>query len=66
LRILEDHARRFPNGALAEERDAARVLALCDLQRLDEARDVARRFLREHPRSPLAPRVAHACDDTTP
>jgi hypothetical protein len=62
LRLLDEHSRRFPNGALAEESEAARVFALCELGRADEARDVAGRFLREHPRSPLAPRVTRACD----
>jgi hypothetical protein len=62
LRLLEEHTRRFPNGALGEESEAARVFALCQVGRADEARDVAGRFLREHPRSPLAPRVSRACD----
>src|SRR5688500_15389498 len=29
MRALDEHARRFPRGALAEEREAARVMALC-------------------------------------
>jgi hypothetical protein len=62
LALLREHARRFPAGALSEERDAARVLALCKVGRVAEARDVASRFLREHPRSPQASRVARACD----
>jgi hypothetical protein len=62
LRLLDEHSRRFPNGTLAEESEAARVFALCQVGRADEARDVAGRFLREHPRSPLAPRVTRACD----
>ena len=63
LRILDERRRRFPNGALGEESEAARVFALCEMGRTDEARDVAGRFLREHPRSPLAPRVSRACDE---
>ena len=62
LRLLEEHSRRFPNGELGEESEAARVFALCELGRVSEARDVAGRFLREHPRSPLAQRVSRACD----
>ncbi len=62
LQLLGDHARRFPSGALVEETQAARVFALCEVGRVAEARDVAGRFLREHPRSPLAPRVSRACD----
>jgi hypothetical protein len=66
LRLLDEHARRFPNGALAEESEAARVFALREVGRADEARDVAARFLREHPRSPLAPRVTRAFDADAP
>jgi len=62
LALLDEHARRFPDGALAEESEAARVFALRQVGRADEARDVAARFLREHPRSPLAPRVTRAFD----
>lgn len=66
LRLLDEHARRFPDGALAEESEAARVFALRQVGRTDEARDVAARFLREHPRSPLAPRVNRAFDAEPP
>jgi hypothetical protein len=62
LRLLDEHARRFPSGVLAEESEAARVFALRAVGRTEEARDVAARFLREHPRSPLAPRVTRAFD----
>lgn len=62
LRHLAAHARRFPSGMMTEEREAARVVALCDAGRNDEARGVARRFLRERPGSPLAARVRAACD----
>lgn len=37
LRVLEGHARKFPRGALAEERVAARIQALCGIGRLSEA-----------------------------
>jgi outer membrane protein assembly factor BamD (BamD/ComL family) len=62
LRLVDEHSRRFPNGTLGEEFEAARVFALCQSGRMSEARDVAGRFLREHPRSPLVPRVSRACD----
>ena len=60
--LLDEHARRFPRGALAIERDAARVLVLCDAGRATDARRLAARFLRRHPRSPLADRVRSACE----
>jgi outer membrane protein assembly factor BamD (BamD/ComL family) len=63
--LLDDHARRFPAGSLIEEREATRVLALCRVGRVSEAKDAASRFLREHPRSPQASRVEHACDGDT-
>jgi hypothetical protein len=46
---------------LREERAAARVLALCQLGKVDEARAAAARFLQESPRSPLADRVRASC-----
>lgn len=61
LRHLGAHASRFPQGMLTEEREAARVVALCDAGRQAEARALAARFLAERPASPLAARVRAAC-----
>jgi outer membrane protein assembly factor BamD (BamD/ComL family) len=61
LALLDQHARTYPSGALGEERDAARVFALCAASRAAEARREADRFLATHPRSPLAPRVRASC-----
>jgi len=47
----ERHAARFPNGALAEERDALAVQALALDGRIDEARLRAARFTAKYPRS---------------
>jgi hypothetical protein len=59
---LEAHRARFPEGALAPERAAARALALCAAPgREDEARRVARAYIDAHGRSPLAARVRAAC-----
>jgi hypothetical protein len=63
LALLEDHARRFPSGALGEEREATRVAALCALGRAAEAGAAADRFLVAFPGSPLTARVLHACGD---
>lgn len=41
LRGLEDHRARFPDGALARDRDVARIGALCELDRDDEAQALA-------------------------
>jgi hypothetical protein len=62
LALLDEHDRRFPNGQLGEESQAARVFALCTLGRVGNAREMASRFLRQHAHSPLAARVARACD----
>lgn len=37
LRVLEDHARKFPRGTLAQERRATRIQALCGMGRMKEA-----------------------------
>jgi len=54
---LGEHARRFKNGRLAEEREALHVRALAGLGRTDEARRAAHRFEARFPRSVLLPAV---------
>ncbi|HEX6241102.1 MAG TPA: hypothetical protein VFZ61_09430 [Polyangiales bacterium] len=61
LSALEEHGRRFPDGALSVMRAATRVLALCDLGRLSEARSAGERFLARHPASAYAARVRQSC-----
>src|SRR5206468_1667962 len=46
---ISEHARRFKNGRLAEEREALRVKALSGLGRTDEARHAARAFEARFP-----------------
>jgi len=62
IAVFDEHARLFPNGALAEERSAERVVALGDLRRCGEARPAIASFLRDHPSSPLAARVRAVCE----
>lgn len=59
--FLDEHARRFPEGVLAEERDAELVLVQCAAGQAERARTSESRFLREHPRSLLAGRVKGSC-----
>jgi hypothetical protein len=59
--LLDRHRERFASGALREEREAARILALCALGKQSEARAAAARFLRESPRSMQAARVRGSC-----
>ncbi len=58
---LDEHARRFPHGLLAEERAGERVFSLCEMGRVGEAQRAAAEFLAQNPRSPLAHRVRAAC-----
>ena len=62
LARLAEHGRRFPSGTMAEERDAARALALCRAGRREEAQAAAARFLADRPTSPLAARVRASCE----
>jgi hypothetical protein len=58
LGLLDEHAKRFPTGVLAEERRAAHALAVC---RKTAARAEAEAFLRDAPSSPLVESVRLAC-----
>jgi hypothetical protein len=60
LVVLTGHARRFPKGRLAEERDALRVRALVGSGRTPEARRAAAAFAHRFPRSVLLPRLEEA------
>jgi hypothetical protein len=62
LALLDEHRREFPRGALVEERDAIRVLALAALGRIEQARHEAQMFLRAYPFSPHAERVRRAIE----
>jgi len=61
LRVLEELAARFPESALAPERAAERVFALCMAGRQDDAREAAATFLRTQDVGPLAARVRASC-----
>jgi len=53
LAPIAEHARRFKNGRLAEEREALRVRALAGLGRTEEARRAAASFRAHFPHSVL-------------
>jgi len=61
LKTLAEHEKRFPSGALTEERMAARVRTLCSLGRSDEAKSELARFARIYPRSPHIERDRKLC-----
>jgi RNA polymerase sigma factor (sigma-70 family) len=58
LAAIEEHARRFPQGTLADVREAARVEALCGLGDEARASAAARLLVREFPASAVAQRFA--------
>jgi hypothetical protein len=60
LVLIAEHARWFPMGRLAEERDALRVRSLAGSGRTDEARRAVSVFAERFPRSVLLPRLADA------
>ena len=53
LRPIAEHARRFKDGRLSEEREALRVKALVGLGRTEDARRAATAFRARFPRSVL-------------
>jgi hypothetical protein len=61
LSILAEHAKQFPNGKLAESREVARVIALCQSGQAQASRSAADRFLAARPNSPFASRVRGVC-----
>lgn len=65
LTKASEHQKRYPRGSLAPEREGTRVLALCALGRVDEARRAGQAFLGAYGKSPLADRVRHSCIDAS-
>jgi hypothetical protein len=49
LTLVDEHARRYPQSVLGEEREATRVLALCELGRADDARAALGAYRRAYP-----------------
>jgi TolA-binding protein len=60
LASTEEHAKRFPRGALSEEREAIAVQALAQSGKPSEARARALRFKKDYPESILLPAVLAA------
>ena len=59
LATIATHAQRFPGGALADVREAARVDALCRSDNATAADAIARRLQVDHPASAVAQRFAN-------
>ena len=60
LVLVAEHGRRFPNGRLAEEREALRVRSLAHAGRGDEARRALASFGKRFPHSAFLPRLQEA------
>lgn len=57
LAVTREHERRFPNGALLQEREAMAIRALLLIGNTDEARARAGRFRERYPDSLLLPAI---------
>lgn len=57
LAFTDEHARRFPRGALAQEREVMAIEALTKLGRQGEAEKRAARFVRTYPESTHRARI---------
>jgi hypothetical protein len=65
LVVLDEHRRKFPHGALAQERTSARIQAMCALGSIKEAQAELARLARTSPRSPHLARARKACGSGT-
>jgi hypothetical protein len=59
-KLLDEHARRYPNSQLHEEREGFVVMTRC-LHGAPEGADDARAFVSKNPASVLIPRLSHLC-----
>jgi hypothetical protein len=66
LTLVSEHARRFPKGNLAEQREALRVRSLAGAGRGDDAHRAAAGFAHRFPRSVLLPRIEDSAESPVP
>ena len=66
LALVTEHARRFPRGRLAEQREALRVRSLVGSGHTDEAHRAAAAFAVRFPRSVLLSRVEGSPESSEP
>ena len=65
LQLLAEHGRRFPNGRLAEEREALRVRSLAGCGRSADARRALQAFADRYPHSVLLPHLQETLGSRT-
>ena len=63
---LAEHAAKYPTGALSDEREGVRAIALCRAGRSIEGRAAADKFLSGTRKTSLAARVRTACSMDKP
>jgi hypothetical protein len=61
LDLVNQHARLFPRGVFAGEREALRALGSCGAGDSATSRKLGAAFIRAYPTSPLVDRVRRAC-----
>jgi hypothetical protein len=61
LELLDQHAREHPSGTMASEREALAVVALCQLDRTEDARTRARSLIAKRPGLPLLQSMRSEC-----
>jgi hypothetical protein len=61
LAALDTHARLYPNGVLADQREGERVVAMCAMGQVPAAREAGARFVEAHPRASQADRIRRTC-----
>jgi hypothetical protein len=59
--LLHQHARLFPQGIFAGEREALRTIGACRTADAAQRAVLLAGFSRTYPRSPYVDRVKHAC-----
>lgn len=61
LTLAGEHAKRFPSGTLAQEREGVRAIARCQLAKPEARAGVLEQFNQRFGSSPYAARVRAAC-----
>jgi len=63
LQRMTEHQERFRDGQLVQERQALRIIALCKLDRVEQAQREATVFTSRWPNSPHGARIRASCPD---
>jgi hypothetical protein len=64
--LVEQDAKLHPDGTLGEERDAVEILALAQLDRMEEARAAGARFIQHYPTSVHRARIERTIAEEKP